>query len=204
MSRFRRCSWHRCPPRRFCGGDLPCWRLPPFRARHSAACRSRRPRRPRRGLRRVPQYARCTTRLDELASRLADECDWLVANEVLPVDEVTRNRRLAETVLRPWTEVFIHGDLQITHVFVEDDAVTGIIDWSEASPGDGLYDLATLTLAHEEHLDDVIAGYGGDVDLDLIRAWWSFRSLIAIRWLAENGYGSPETFPEVAVLRSRP
>jgi hypothetical protein len=63
--------------------------------------------------------------LDELASRLAAECDWLVANDVLPVDVVTRNRRLAETVLRPWTEVFVHGDLQITHVFVEDDEVTG-------------------------------------------------------------------------------
>jgi aminoglycoside phosphotransferase (APT) family kinase protein len=142
--------------------------------------------------------------LDELASRLSDECDWLVANDVLPPDVVTRNRRLAETVLRPWTKVFIHGDLQITHVFVEGDEITGVIDWSEASQGDGLYDLATLTLAHEEHLDDVIAGYGADVDLDLIRAWWSFRSLIAIRWLAENGYGSPETFPEVAVLRSQP
>jgi aminoglycoside phosphotransferase (APT) family kinase protein len=142
--------------------------------------------------------------LDELASRLADECDWLVANDVLPADVVTRNRRLAETVLRPWTEVFIHGDLQITHVFVKDDEITGIIDWSESSRGDGLYDLATLTLAHEEHLADVIAGYDAVVDFDVIRAWWSFRSLIAIRWLAENGYGSPETFPEVAVLRSGP
>jgi aminoglycoside phosphotransferase (APT) family kinase protein len=141
--------------------------------------------------------------LDELASELADECDWLLANDVLPVDVVTRNRRRAEIVLRPWTAVFIHGDLQITHVFVEDDEVTGIIDWSEASQGDGLNDLATLTLAHEEHLHDVITGYGGDVDLDLIRAWWSFRSLTAIRWLTENGYGSPETFPEVAVLRSQ-
>ena len=141
--------------------------------------------------------------LDELESRLADECDWLVANDVLPTDVVARNRRLAETVLRPWTPVFIHGDLQITHVFVEDDEVIGIIDWSEASQGDALYDLATLTLAHEENLDDVIAGYSADVDLELIRAWWSFRSLIVIRWLAENGYGSPETFPEVAVLRSR-
>ena len=123
---------------------------------------------------------------------------------MLPVGVVTRNRRLAETALRPWTAVFIHGELQITHVFVDDDQVTGVIDWSEASQGDGLNDLATLTLAHEEHLDDVIAGYGADVDYDLIRAWWSFRSLIAIRWLTENGYGSPEAFPEVAVLRSRP
>jgi aminoglycoside phosphotransferase (APT) family kinase protein len=142
--------------------------------------------------------------IDELAARLHDECDWLVANDVLPLDVVTRNRRLAETALRPWPKVFTHGDLQITHVFVENDEVTGILDWSEASQGDGLYDLATLTLAHEEHLDDVIAGYGAPVDLDVIRAWWSFRSLVAIRWLTENGYGSPETFPEVAVLLSRP
>jgi aminoglycoside phosphotransferase (APT) family kinase protein len=142
--------------------------------------------------------------LDELASRLADECHWLVTNDVLPAGVVTRNRRVAETVLRPWTPVFIHGDLQITHVFVDGDEVTGIIDWSEASQGDALYDLATLTLAHEEHLDDVIAGYGADADLDLIRAWWSFRSLVVIRWLVENGYGLPETFPEVAWLRSRP
>ncbi len=139
---------------------------------------------------------------DELASRLHDECEWLVNNAVLPIDVVRRNRRVAETVLRPWTAVFIHGDLQISHVFVDDDEVTGIIDWSEASRGDGLYDLATLSLAHEEHLDDLIAGYGGGVDLDMVRAWWSFRSLVAIRWLADNGYGSPQTFPEVAVLRS--
>jgi aminoglycoside phosphotransferase (APT) family kinase protein len=140
--------------------------------------------------------------VDELEQRLDVECKWLVANGVLPADVVTRNRRLAETVLRPWTPVFIHGDMQIAHVFVDGDEVTGIIDWSEASRGDGLFDLASLTLAHEEHLDDVVAGYGTDVDRDLIRAWWSFRSLIATRWLAEAGYGSPETFPEVAVLRS--
>jgi hypothetical protein len=76
----------------------------------------------------APLPPRTGRTLDELASRLADECDWLVANDVLPVDVVTGNRRLAETVLRPWTEVFIHGDLQITHVFVEDDEVSGIID----------------------------------------------------------------------------
>jgi aminoglycoside phosphotransferase (APT) family kinase protein len=142
--------------------------------------------------------------LDELGSRLADECDWLVTNDVLPADVVTRNRRLAETVLRPWTPVFIHGDLQITHVFVDGDEITGIIDWSEASQGDALYDLATLTLAHEENLDHVVAGYDGDVDVDVIRAWWSYRSLIAIRWLVENGYGSPDEFPEICVLRSTP
>jgi aminoglycoside phosphotransferase (APT) family kinase protein len=141
--------------------------------------------------------------IQELATRLADECDWLVANEVLPVEVVARNRELAETALRPWTPVFVHGDLQIAHVFVEQDRVTGILDWSEAAQGDALYDLATLTLAHEESLDAVLAGYGADVDRDVIRGWWSYRSLVAIRWLTENGYGSAETFPEVGVLRSR-
>jgi aminoglycoside phosphotransferase (APT) family kinase protein len=142
--------------------------------------------------------------VDELASRLAGECEWLVANDVLPADVVTRNRRLAETALRPWTPVFVHGDLQVDHIFVADDEVTGIIDWSEASQGDALFDLATLTLGHQEHLGDVIAGYGTDVDRDLIRAWGSLRCLSNIRWLVEHGYGPPEEYPEVAVLRLRP
>jgi aminoglycoside phosphotransferase (APT) family kinase protein len=142
--------------------------------------------------------------LDDLASRLADECEWLIANDVLPAAVVTRNRRLAEAVLRPWTPVFIHGDLQVDHVFVDGDEVTGVLDWSEASQGDALFDLAVLTLGHPEHLADVIAGYGTDVDRDLIRAWWSMRSLTNVRWLTEvGGYGPPEEFPEVAVLRSQ-
>ena len=97
--------------------------------------------------------------------------------------------------------MFAHGELQITHVFVDGDEVTGIIDWSEASQGDALFDLATLTLAHEEHLEDVLAGYGTDVDRDLIRAWWSLRCLSNVRSLVEMGYGDPSGFPEVAFLR---
>ena len=141
-------------------------------------------------------------RVDELAPHLAGECEWLVAEGVLPAAVVARNRELAEAVLRPWTPAFIHGDLQVDHVFVDGDAVVGVLDWSEAAPGDALFDLATLTLGHPEHLDDVLAGYGGDVDRNLIRGWWSLRCLSNIRWLSEHGYGSPDNFPEVAVLRS--
>jgi aminoglycoside phosphotransferase (APT) family kinase protein len=109
---------------------------------------------------------------DEIAAELDVECAWLVGNEVLPTDLVTRNQRIAEAALRPWTPAFIHGDLQLCHVFVnDDDEVTGVIDWSEAAQGDALFDLAILTLGHEEHLGDVIAGYGGDVDPDVVRAW---------------------------------
>ncbi len=136
-------------------------------------------------------------------SRLDEECEWLIANDVLAADVVTQNRRLAETALKPRKPVFIHGDLQVDHVFVDGDEVTGIIDWSEAAQGDALFDLAILTLGHPEHLDDVVAGYGTDVDRDLIAAWWSWRCLVAIRWLNDHGFGEFEEFPEVAVLRSQ-
>ena len=143
--------------------------------------------------------------LDELAADLDGECEWLVTNGVLPADLVNRNRQVAEAALRPCTPVFTHGDLQIGHVFVDGDGdeVTGIIDWSEGGPGDALFDLATLTLGHEEHLGDVLAGYGTDIDLDVIRAWWSLRSLLIVRWLGAHGFDPFAPGCEVDVLRSR-
>lgn len=136
--------------------------------------------------------------IDALASHLDGGCAWLVANDVLPAEVVARNRRIAEVALRPWTPAFTHGDLQVAHVFVDGDEVTGVIDWSEASLGDALYDLASLTLGHREHLGDVLAGYGTDVDHDVIRAWWTLRCLRAIRWLVEHGF---DPAPELDVLR---
>jgi aminoglycoside phosphotransferase (APT) family kinase protein len=140
--------------------------------------------------------------LDEIASHLDNECEWLLTSDVLPAEVVTRNRRIAEGALRTWTPVFTHGDLQIAHVFVGGDEITGVIDWSEAAQGDALYDLATLTLGHEEHLGDVMTGYGSDVDLDVIRAWWSLRSLLAARWLIEHGFDPSTPGCEFDVLRS--
>ncbi len=125
----------------------------------------------------------------------------------VPLGEFTMpalsTRQVAEAALRLWNPAFTHGDLQIAHVFVDGGEVTGIIDWSEAGQGDALYDLATFTLGHEEHLDDVIAGYGTDVDLDVIHAWWSLRSLLAVRWLIEYGFDPFAPGCGVDVLRSR-
>ena len=141
--------------------------------------------------------------LEETASSLDLECTWLLANDVLPTDLVNRNRQVAEAALRPWTPVFMHGDLQLAHVFVEGDEITGVVDWSEAGRGDAMYDLASLTLGHPEHLSDVVAGYGGDVDHDVIRGWWSLRSLTAIRWLIEHGFDPSSAGCEIDVLRSQ-
>ncbi len=140
--------------------------------------------------------------LDEKASSLDGECTWLLANDVLPAHLVTRNRQIAEAALRPGTPVFMHGDLQVAHVFVDGDEVTGVVDWSEAGQGDAMYDLASLTLGHPGHLGDVVDGYGADVDLDVIRGWWSLRSLTAIRWLVEHGFDPASPGCEIDVLRS--
>ena len=174
-------------------------RFSPPPGRHSATsarCLPRRRRRGRGGCRR-PDVARRRCRHGQVGASTSSHrtspssASGSVANDVLPADVVTRNRRLAETALRPWTPAFIHGDLQVDHVFVAGDEITGVVDWSEASQGDAPFDLATLTLGHQEHLGDVVAGYGTDVDRDLIRGW-SLRCLSNVRWLAEHGFGPPE------------
>lgn len=139
---------------------------------------------------------------DELVERLDEACAWILANEAVPVEVLEHNRRRAQLVLRHYTPVFAHGDLQPDHIFVADDQVTGIIDWSSAGPGDPLHDLAVLTLGHPEHLDDVVVGYGQGADIEVIRGWWSYRSLTAIPWLVDHGFGPVETYPETRVLIS--
>src|ERR1700684_447669 len=218
MSRSRRCPSRRSRPRRSCGASRPCSRSPHSRGRRSGASAGRGP--GRRGARTAwaaagaairklhdaplpPRLGRAGRSIVALAAELDDECEVLVTNGLLPADLVTRNRQVAEAALRPWTPAFTHGDLQIAHVFVDGDEVTGIIDWSEAGQGDALYDLATFTLGHEEHLDDAVAGYGTDIDLDVIHAWWSLRSLLAVRWLIEHGFDPFAPGCEVDVLGSR-
>ena len=136
-------------------------------------------------------------------AELDRQCRRLTDHDVLPAGLVTRNRQVAEAALGPWTPVFTHGDLQSAHVFVRGGEVTGIIDWSEAGPGDAMSDLATLTLGREERLTDVVAGYGAPVDLDVVRGWWSLRSLCAVPWLIEHGFDPFAPGCEVDVLRAQ-
>jgi aminoglycoside phosphotransferase (APT) family kinase protein len=140
---------------------------------------------------------------EETGAVLDEECAWLLANDVVPAAVIERNRQVAEAAFRPYTPVFSHGDLQLTHVFVDGDEVTGVLDWSEAGLGDPLFDLAILTLGHEERLDEVVAGYGVEVDRDVIHGLWSLRTLTAIRWLIEHGFDPAEPGAEIDVLLAR-
>lgn len=113
---------------------------------------------------------------------------WIIDHGVVDGPVVDEVLRIASAAFRRFPLVFIHGDLQAAHVFVQDDEVTGVIDWADSCQGDPLYDLAVLTLGHEERLDDVLAGYGSDVDREVIRGWWAFRRLAAIPWMVEHGF----------------
>jgi hypothetical protein len=45
--------------------------------------------------------------------------------------------------------------------------------------------------------------FGEVADFDVIRAWWSLRSLQAVRWLVEHGFDPWRPECEVDVLRSQ-
>src|SRR5207302_8007915 len=53
--------------------------------------------------------------LDEIASRFAVECEWLVTNGVPPIDLVTRNRQVAQAALRPAVDTGIHARRPADH-----------------------------------------------------------------------------------------
>jgi aminoglycoside phosphotransferase len=141
-------------------------------------------------------------RASERAAALDRESEWLVSAGLFSRAEVAQGRELALLALEPRPSAFVHGDLLVAHVLIEDDAVTGILDWSEGGAGDPAYDLATLTLGHPERLDELLAGYGRDVDRDLVRGWWALRCLTAIRWLVEHDYDPFAPGCEAEVLRS--
>ena len=141
--------------------------------------------------------------LEAVVAELETECRWLETSGTLPPELVRRGRAVADAALRPWTPAFAHGDLQADHVHVEDDAVTGVLDWSEAGPGDPLRDVATISFGHAERLGDLLDGYGVEADLEVVRGWWCVRSLLGVRWLLQHGFDPFAPGCEVDVLRAQ-
>lgn len=136
----------------------------------------------------------------DFAAYLEGCAAWLHDRAIVERDVLDRALRVARVALRPFPLVFTHGDCQPAHVFVVDDGVVGLIDWSDACQGDPLYDLAVLTVGFEERLDDVLVGYGSlDADRDVIRGWWSFRRTASVRWMIEHGF---DPAGDIASLRA--
>ena len=116
---------------------------------------------------------------------------------------ITRNRRLAETVLRPWTPVFIHGDLQVDHVFVDGDEVTGILDGPKR-PGAMPCSISPRSRSDTQSTTATSSPDMAPTSTATLSAPGGRRRLTNVRWLTEiGGYGPPDDFPEVAALRSQ-
>jgi aminoglycoside phosphotransferase (APT) family kinase protein len=142
----------------------------------------------------VPVGVRSWFAFEGLPSWIEEMRTWLLTNTDIDRDVINRRSARAHDVLdqRRVEPVFMHGDLQAEHVFVDGDLVTGVIDWADAAAGDPLYDLAVLTVGHGEHLDAVIDGYGTDVDRTVIGAYWDLRKLGSVRWMIEHGYDASD------------
>ncbi len=83
------------------------------------------------------------------------------------VDEV--RARLDKTGWASGSPSLLHGDPDGNHILVEDDRVTGIVDFSERSAGDPAWDLARLYDPSDARvIRQVMQGYGGS-DPGLIR-----------------------------------
>lgn len=117
---------------------------------------------------------------------LDGECQWLVDRKITSPEVVEAGRKLVKALNRPHETVVTHGDFQASHVFVEDGAVTAVIDWVDATVMDPLLDLAVLTIDHPQRLGDVVAGYGRHIDREVVRGWWALRRLMSIRWCVRH------------------
>ena len=166
------------------------------------------PRRPPRGLRPVPPPGDCTMH----PCRPGPSGAWASSRRVStpnatgcspttsflpPSSTVTVDLPRLHSAVDPCV---LHGDLQVAHVFVDDDQVTGVIDSSDACQGDALFDLAVLTLDARSALV-MSCQLQHRVVLDVIRAWWALEAWW--RSAGDRGWLDPSTPGcELAVLQS--
>jgi aminoglycoside phosphotransferase (APT) family kinase protein len=100
--------------------------------------------------------------------------------------------------------VLIHGDLQPDHVLVESGRLAGLIDFVDAQPGDGLLDVAVLTLRDEALTGPVLRGLGLAADATtrlLLDRYRLLRHLAAAAWLHERAH-TAESARHAAAVRA--
>lgn len=124
--------------------------------------------------------------------------EWLLTRRVaqprLIAEHAARARAFRDSAAN---DCLIHGDLQPAHVLIDDDRISGVIDWADTGTGDRHYDLAVLTARHPERLGAVVDGYGTPIDSDRISGYWSWRI-----WDPFGGCSSTTSTPPEPLERS--
>ena len=106
-------------------------------------------------------------------------------------------------------ESLLHGDLSDHNVFVQQDAITAIIDWEDALGGDPLFDLAYWATfvnhtpdTHASLLDAYFA-YSGDKPADFNLRFWTYYLRIALSKLVQlHRYGVPDLTQAIARIET--
>jgi len=125
-----------------------------------------------------------------MSAWIEEERRWLLSNTSIKPSLIAARTSFIHDSLhhRRAEPVFMHGDLQAGHVLIADGALAGVVDWGDAGLGDPLYDLAVLTMGHRDRLEDVLTGYGADVERDVVTAFPHLRRLGSVRWMTEHGF----------------
>lgn len=118
---------------------------------------------------------------------------WLVERGLLDrsLADEAHDRSTATLSARQVRSTLTHRDLQAEHVYMDGDEVVGVIDWGDVGVGDPLYDVAVLTSRARDRVPDLERGYG-EVDREVLDAWWVERYLGEARWLVEHEYSPDE------------
>jgi isopentenyldiphosphate isomerase len=103
---------------------------------------------------------------------------------LLPEHLQEPGRELLRRVALPTPGTLIHGDLAGHHLLVEDDAVTGVIDWSDARVGDPALDLGWALYGTPDPFAEALAAAYGVTDDELLRAldWYRLVPWYDVLW----------------------
>lgn len=101
------------------------------------------------------------------------------------IKRVVRDRH---DLVEPAAPTFVHGDASTEHFLCGVLGVNGVIDFGDAGIGDPAYDLAVLTLWHDEKLNDVLGDRDFGLWRDRIAAHRPVRLLAGANWLERHGY----------------
>jgi aminoglycoside phosphotransferase (APT) family kinase protein len=89
---------------------------------------------------------------------------------LLPEHLQEPGRALLRRVALPAPGALIHGDLAAHHVLIEDGAISGVIDWSDARVGDPALDLGWAMYGTPDPFAEAVATTYGVTDDELVRA----------------------------------
>lgn len=94
---------------------------------------------------------------EEFRQRRLTELDEAAATGHVPSSLLSRWEMACEDV-RLWRFVptVVHGDLTSAHIFIDDVAVSGVMEWASAHVGDPALDLAPLIAEAPEHAVDLL------------------------------------------------